>query len=574
MLRPFNLIQKYFIEQIKTVAYIPNTEALASTTKAAATVATTKIGGAREMKEVRTLSKNKSAFSSLSCSTSGGSSFGDDEDIASENRGGRSPAPCNQYHLHHDIKLLPTDKSSTLLTTSKSCEGRLVARILPKEYAEYDSHKPATRMDPTSSIASILKWLETHDVSDGGGGDEGGSNNAQASLCQDDDEVVVLDLYILRKTFLDEQIDDNISLRREQRANALIGSYDLSRNLSSHARISTQDGSFPSVSNECRATQDGDLFSENIFHFRMNRASNELMLRTLRRLELSATRKLQSLRPLSNMRRKTNKGKEANLLMINKVTSSKLMVLSDESETATNGLEEADDVFDGYNCSEVDLTGLSSSDILRTVSSTGDCYCFGVALAIPKVILPWSTRDQAVNEEVTDDSTSISTDESSCTSVNFNALETVFLNITPNPPTVLGVQTYENFTAHVFVGVPLVIETTLIYATKAVITWFVNGQVVSHDSKMYSPSSEDVGKRISILITPVRPDHNGEACQEAYVFVNAVEPLPHMPIMELRNEWSRMDVVERDGCNNNLRVLTVSKNLQQAGPDILHSIVL
>ena len=70
----------------------------------------------------------------------------------------------------------------------------------------------------------------------------------------------------------------------------------------------------------------------------MNRASNELMLRNLRRLELSATRKLQSLRPLSNMRMKTNKGKEANLLMINKVTSSKLMVLSDESETATNGL--------------------------------------------------------------------------------------------------------------------------------------------------------------------------------------------------------------------------------------------
>jgi hypothetical protein len=85
----------------------------------------------------------------------------------------------------------------------------------------------------------------------------------------------------------------------------------------------------------------------------------------------------------------------------------------------------------------------------------------------------------------------------------------------------------------------------------------VDGKVVAHDSKLYAPSVHDIGKKLSVLITPVRPDHNGEGCQEAYEFVNAVEPLPLMPIMKLREGWSRVDVVKRGG-GNNLRVLTVS----------------
>jgi len=553
MLRPFNLIPKYLTDKIKNAACLPTPEGSAAIA-AAAKVITSAPGGAQGMREVRTLSKNKCALSSLSFSSSTFevSSCGDDDGEAKENiegRGTPTSTPRISYMLHNDIKP-PSSGKPTLLKPSKTCEGRLVARILPKKYGEYDSHKPATQMDPTISIASLTEWQKDHEISNGVRDKQVGG----LSHREDEDEVVVLDLYLLRRSFMEEQIDMNqTSYQREQRVKALIGSYDLSRNVSSHARISTEDST--SIPTDTTGTQDDAYLSDNIFHFHMNRSSNELMSRTLRRLELSATRKLQSFHPLPN-RKKSNRGKEANLSLINKVTSSKLVMLDDE---LTSELEEADDDCDGYNCSEVDLAGLSSSDILRSVSSIGDCNRLGVALTVPAVILPWIDRDQRLDggEQQAYDSTSVSTDESSCSSDNLNELETVFINITPNPPTLLEVQTFENFTACNFVGVPLVVETTIIYASRAIITWFVDGKVVAHDSKSYAPSVHDIGKKLSVLITPVRPDHNGEGCQEAYEFVNAVEPLPLMPIMKLREGWSRVDVVKRGG-GNNLRVLTVS----------------
>ena len=562
MLRPCNLIQKYLTETIKNATHLPAAATERTVASAAGTAASinTTSGGAQGMREVRALSKNKSAISSLSFSTSeGSSSFGDDEDTAKENIG-HSPALTQNNKLH---KLPSSSGTSTLLKTSKSCEGRLVARVLTKHYAEYDSHKPATQIDPTVYINSLRKWRRARDINDEVGGEEvvGVSIHSSSPQVEEallsEDEVVVLDLYLLRRSFLGEQTSSS-NEQREQRAKELIVSYDLSRNISSHARISTQESTFQSNNS---AIQKDESFSDNVFHFHMNRSSNELMSRTLRRLELSATRKLQSLHPLSRMRKKSNRGKEANLAMINKVTSSKLLLLSDESKVEKDAVDEAGDDWDRYSCSEVDLTGLSSSDILRSVSSTGhDGYRLGVALTIPTVILPWSNGQDTTEEEEIADSVCTSTDEtSSCSSIGFNELETILLSITSNPPTVLEVQTFENFTARVFVGVPLVIETTTIYATKAIITWFVDSQVVAHDSKSYSPSVNDIGKRISILITPIRPGHNGEACQEAYTFVNLVELLPTMPIMKLREGWSRIDMVERDG-GNNLRILTVSSD--------------
>lgn len=549
MLRPCNLIPKYLTDKIKNAAYLPTSEAKAAAATAANAIPS-KSGGTQGMRAVRA---SKSALSSLSFSTFGDSSCGDDD-----GRGNSSSTPRGQYMLHHDNNLTSSG-TSTFLKTSKSCEGRLVARTIPKRYGEYDCHKPATRIDPTASIASLVEWQKEHKISDGIEDTDGGAGclrpEEESSLSEDEDEVVVLDLYLLRKSFLDEEADNNqTSSQRELRVQALIGSYDLSRNMSSHARISTEDST--SISTDVSGTKGDGSFSDNIFHFHMNRSSKELMSRTLRRLELSATRKLQSLHPLPNGK-KSDRGKEANLALINKVTSSKLILLDDE---LSNEVEESGDDCDRCICSEVDLAGLSSSDILRSLSSIGDCKRWGVALTVPALILPWIiNRDQGVDgEEDVDDSTSDSTDEGSCSTINFNALETVVIGITPNPPTVLEVQTFENFTAQNFVGVPIVVETTIIYATRAIITWFVDGNVVvAHDSKSYTPAVEDIGKSVSILIAPVRPEHNGEGCQEAYEFVNAVEPLPLMPIMKLREGWSRVDVVERDG-GNNLRVLTVS----------------
>jgi hypothetical protein len=77
---------------------------------------------------------------------------------------------------------------------------------------------------------------------------------------------------------------------------------------------------------------------------------------------------------------------------------------------------------------------------------------------------------------------------------------------------------------------------------------------------MYKPTAADVGKNISVLVTPIRPGHSGDGCQEAYSFCNAVKPLPMMPIVELREEWCRSRSV-RSYTENNLRVVTVSQLL-------------
>lgn len=555
MLRSCNLIPKYLTNKIKNAANLPKSEAkvaAASPIKAIPNKSE-RPQGTRE-REVRT---SKSALSSLSFSTFGDSYADDDNvDVARENSDGRGTFISSRGQ---HVNKVPSF-GSTLLKTSKLCRGRLVARTLPKKYADYDCHKPATRIDPTKYIALLEEWQKEHEISSGvqdtgGGGECIRQSEEESSLGEDEDGALVLDLYLLRTSFLDELIMDNkqiqTSAQRKQRVNALIVSYDLSRNASSHARISTEDSS-TSISTDMSAAKEDCYFSDKVFHLHMNRSSTELMSRTLRRLELSATRKLQSLHPLSS-RKKSNGGKEANLALINKVTSSKLVLLNNElkDEVVEDGYT------DGYySCSDVDLAGLSSSDILSSISLRRDCNRLGVALTVPAAILPWIDQDQR-EEQASDSSSSDSADESSCSSVNFNALETVFIDIVHNPPTLLEVQTFENFAARNFVGVPMVAETSLIYATRAIVTWFVDGNIVANDSKSYTPVDEDIGKSVSILITPVRPGHDGEGCEEAYDFMNAVEPLPLMPIMKLREEWSHVDVVARDG-GNNLRVLTVS----------------
>ncbi len=550
MLRSCNIIPKYLTNKIKNAANLPKSEAkvaAASPIKAIPNKSE-RPQGTRE-REVRT---SKSALSSLSFSTFGDSYADDDNvDVARENSDCRGTFISSRGHHANEV---PSFGISTLLKTSNLCRGRLVVRTLPKKYADYDCHKPATRIDPTKYIALLEDSQKEHEISSGfqdtgGGGECIRQSEEESSLGEDEDGALVLDLYLLRTSYLGEQMDNNqiqTSAQREQRVNALIVSYDLSRNMSSHARISTEDSS-TSISTDMSAVKDDCYFSDKVFHLHMNRSSTELMSRTLRRLELSATRKLQSLHPLSS-RKKSNGGKEANLALINKVTSSKLVLLDNELKGEhTDGY---------YSCSDVDLAGLSSSDILSNISSMGDFNRWGVALTVPAAILPWIDQDQ-IEDQASDSSSSDSADESSCSSVNFNALETIFIDIVHNPPTLLEVQTFENFAARNFVSVPMVAETSLIYATRAIVTWFVDGNIVAKDSRSYTPVEEDIGKSVSILITPVRPGHDGEGCEEAYDFMNVVEPLPSMPIMKLREEWSHVDVVARDG-GNNLRVLTVS----------------
>jgi 2',5'-phosphodiesterase len=133
-----------------------------------------------------------------------------------------------------------------------------------------------------------------------------------------------------------------------------------------------------------------------------------------------------------------------------------------------------------------------------------------------------------------------------------------------NPPTILGVRTYESFGALNFAGIPLVIEVDLLYATHAVVDWYTTTTdsssnsnsitLVCKDSRCYTPTLSDAGKQLSILIRPTRPGHEGEGCQEAYQFQELVSPLlPDNTVLQLRPEWQEI----RDLTNSSdLRVLT------------------
>ena len=491
--------------------------------------------------------------------------------------------------------------------SSKTCEGKLMARILPKKHAEYDTRKP-TQTNAALFIKALSLWQSKNNTnptySKHGDDVRNGVPEQSRHCCQetieqppsdDEESVVILDLYLLRSAFLDQlQLVDELgnytvnmdsSHHREHNIHSLMSAVDLTRNYNfgskpnSREKIKDKTTDLPS---SCHTSQNGDITprkgntSKNIFHIHMNRPSTEQAARTLRRLELSTTRKLQTLHPFKGCgkRHQQKNGKDDNLARIHKLSGSKLVLknggplMDRETGKEDNELDschEDDDT--GYT--EVDMSGWNSADMWRMSANSNNGALdsekatnenrWGVELIIPNIILPWPDNDDASNQDSknlvrsdditnTNSSNYISSSSSvtsfpssspSTTSSPSPSVETVHLDIISNPPTILSIQTFENFTTHVFVGVPLVVETTVLYATHAIVTWYVNAEVARHDSNSYTPTEDDVGKRISILVTPIRRGHDGEGCQEAYSFDNLVEGLPNMPIVELRDKWSR-----------------------------------
>jgi mRNA deadenylase 3'-5' endonuclease subunit Ccr4 len=127
------------------------------------------------------------------------------------------------------------------------------------------------------------------------------------------------------------------------------------------------------------------------------------------------------------------------------------------------------------------------------------------------------------------------------------------LHVECNPPTVIGVATFEKFCGKLFPGVPLVIEVESLYATHTIVDWYADNELVCHDSVSYTPTLEDAKKVLSIVITPTRPGHNGEGCEEAYQFQETVEPaIPENTAMQIRPTW----LEPRKTKSSELRVLT------------------
>lgn len=416
---------------------------------------------------------------------------------------------------------------------STRVQGKLVARVLPIEYADYDTQKSMARIDPAPLISKLSskKSIEA---------DASSSPITNAELqkvmpapSQDEtSSVVALDLYLVRSEFLRDAknhlLSTNYSCQqaREDLMQNLMNSIDLSRNNSSH------------VGFESIKFSSSTIAQDNVFHLHMNRSSNESAARSLRRLEVSTTRKLKEIHPGSK------KSMKENLSFLETGQSYCRLVDTGcdnddaaQLDASVDELSDEEDDPDGYSghlrCNTIDISELNSADLWNKCADRQDNH-WKVDLMLPSAITPFNTTYK----------TQVSPTPHQA------LLEKVQLDIISNPPTLLSIQTFENFTSHLFVGVPIVLQSTILYATHAIITWFVNGEVVMTDSNVYVPTMQDTGKRISVLVTPIHFDHDGSGCQEAYSFTMLVEPLPRLPILELRQNWINH--------KNDLRVLTVS----------------
>jgi len=98
------------------------------------------------------------------------------------------------------------------------------------------------------------------------------------------------------------------------------------------------------------------------------------------------------------------------------------------------------------------------------------------------------------------------------------------------PPTITSVSSSTSFHgARIFVSIQIVVEVSIIYATKAQITWFTDGEQVCADSSCYTPTTADVGKALTVVIAPLRTNHDGRGCEEAYQFDRLVEAFSSLP---------------------------------------------
>lgn len=123
-----------------------------------------------------------------------------------------------------------------------------------------------------------------------------------------------------------------------------------------------------------------------------------------------------------------------------------------------------------------------------------------------------------------------------------------------NPPTLTRVSTFEKFHSKIFPGVPLVVEVETMHATHAVVDWYIDHQLVCHDSSWYMPTSDFAQKSVGVVITPTRPDHDGKGFAEAYEFAEKIEEiLPENTLLQTRPDW----LLPRESTNSDeLRVMS------------------
>lgn len=264
--------------------------------------------------------------------------------------------------------------------------------------------------------------------------------------------------------------------------------------------------------------------SENeAIKIRLNRDAKEIAHRAFQRLELSLAKKLS---PGNKKKKKKNKKRK------------------DQSEAEKgNVLEPSSNLIisdgNGGN-SEIDTENIDTVGLCGEISSITESSTVELNVSLP--------LEQQTNGENNEDSG--------------QTLCKLRFGVDSNLPVILATQTFESFQSKLFVGLPIVIQTTLLHATSVEVSWFLSSGdddeeelLVVQNSHSFVPKEHHVGKSLTVLLRPVRGEGNKRmhGRSEAYKYQNTIESLPNMPIVSpLRDNF----IHEKDSKSPLLRVCT------------------
>eukprot|EP00536_Pseudo-nitzschia_multiseries_P006350 jgi/Psemu1/286407/fgenesh1_pg.133_\ len=270
----------------------------------------------------------------------------------------------------------------------------------------------------------------------------------------------------------------------------------------------------------------------------LNRETTEIARRAFQRLEISVSKKLQTKRKKKKKRKKdVAKENITNAPVPNGLDESSSRLFRKKNSVQTGNSSEVD----------IDTDELTTIELCRQLESLPETR-IGLDLSIP-----FEDEANAMNSNLVASRTA----EFHC-------------KVKVNPPVILATHTFESFRSKLFVGIPVVLQTTLLHSTRAEVSWFVaenndedgkeTQKLVLHDSHSFIPQSYHIGKSLCVVVRPVRETDKNTVVRgksEAYAFRNFIEELPNMPIVSpLRDDFIRKKQKSDQSTRTTLRVCT------------------
>lgn len=273
---------------------------------------------------------------------------------------GESPSMLSQARLAASTSARRGLTQDASAASHWGWSGRLVARILPRSFDQYEAAKPKWAIDPAQLEGGIVQPVATGDGaetmisalerqgSEGTCGDVLSLAPADEKGCQydlsgsrgEDDLFVTLDVFLFRR-----YIPSTVNIQR-----SIHGPEGLS--LPFGIESGSDSGSVGSHSSSDEDKEDHLLF------IHMKRDADETAHRTLRRLELSTEKKMQSVTRKSGRGKKKNKARKENIARIKcDVTSSSSIVVKTDP----------DDEWNNKTLQEMSLSGLTNGELWRKI---------------------------------------------------------------------------------------------------------------------------------------------------------------------------------------------------------------